>query len=449
MKFRLIALILTSLSLLTPSFAESLINAKSYPSSIETLKEDEYTLKQFLKQSLSKKGYDLINEPFSIEFKPNSIIIRTNTTKGKKFLKVHIKPFGTNEYLGALLLSSYGVPVIHPETIIDTPYIELLIEPFLPHINEDGGILWDLIWRKDKRLWKVLDTMFSEVLTLVKSTLVYEIQPSCNDKLFEGRLKTKAADGTSGRLESFYQNSTLNLANCSISWDALLDKKWIIDGIEYEESLRELIQQAKAILSPIQHRWTAISHGDWHEMNVYTSKKLSFPHFLFLDCEVSGRNEVIGDSIIYLTYNSIFGDYLSPKYFPKQFDPWTASMDKAQSRFPLKKRNITASITKTHVVLDGVGNFGTSSVRKRIANIFVNKYFTPLQDACKKAPPYFDNQEARIKSCLFMRLLAVYNISEIDSNDQAKIFGLLFKSIGTHEKQSSTSTCLQRFLDSL
>ena len=59
--------------------------------------------------------------------------------------------------------------------------------------------------------------------------------------------------------------------------------------------------------------------------------------------------------------------------------------------------------------------------------------------------------ENALRANLLLRLLGVYNISKMDPLDQTKIFGLLYKSIGTSDNNATkdTSTILSRFLNAL
>lgn len=314
-------------------------------------------------------------------------------------------------------------------------------------------MLCDRIWcaaeMDDEQLWTILDKMFGMVFNLTRDSLEYSIKQVRNDKLYFDRLKTKQADGISGRMELFYELSLFQLFDVTISWEELLSKNWIIDGISYKETLSELITNAKETLSNERLRWIGICHGDWHDMNICTSNDLEGTNFAFLDCEFAGENDVVGDAMVYLIYTSIQGDYLSPKYYPEQFTHWKTTQIEAQKYAAWKKRNLRVALVGNSIILDGVENFGTSPMRVKISRKFVETYFFPLVEYCQQKLNGEESLESRLKATLLMRLLAVYNISLMEPLDQAKVLGLLFKSIATPINNQPYQTTLSRFLEAL
>lgn len=66
--------------------------------SLTSLKGCKDELKQLVISMLAEQGYELINETFVVQNKPALLIIIVDTNKGKKFLKLHQKTGGWNEY---------------------------------------------------------------------------------------------------------------------------------------------------------------------------------------------------------------------------------------------------------------------------------------------------------------------------------------------------------------
>lgn len=408
---------------------------------------------------LSQKEIKISDNNSVIEYKPALIILIVNTNQGKKFLKLHNKGLGSQEYNGALFLDNY-LPVITPESLIVSEGLELIVTPYYETIQCDGGMFFDHInlmdesdFRSSEIFWKLFHNMLSQVLHMTSASLEFCSKPVLNDRLYFDRLKNKKEHQQDGRLETFYNNSSIHLPGLQLPWNELLDKKWIINGVIYKESIRDLIIQAKSILNPSKPRFIGICHGDWHDMNIHTPpfSDCLEKELVFLDCELSGENEVIGDAMVYLVYNIIQGDYLTPKYHPIQFLEHQRALKVAIDNFPRKIQPIKAILVNDYVCLEGLGAFGTIKNRKTIANKFVYNYFNPLIDKCFETIPELESKyiEQTLKSCLLMRLLAVYNLSQMEPLDQAKILGFLIKVIGTPMDDHAETKVLEKILQNI
>jgi hypothetical protein len=167
--------------------------------------------------------------------------------------------------------------------------------------------------------------------------------------------------------------------------------------------------------------------------------------FHFVDCEYSGLNDVIGDAIVYLIYNSVLMAYLTPKYYSEQFKD-IPGFDISQKNFIHAKCEVKVSMYDQILYLEGIINFGISNVRKEITKLFINNYFDPLiKQATQKFRLSFYEIEEKIKGCILLRLLGVYNISLMEPIDQAKILGLIFKTLATPVKPLNSVPVLTRF----
>lgn len=418
--------------------------------SIKELRNQYQLVKEILNTALNNTEYKITTDDLKIQFKPSTIIIIADTAIGKKFLKLHDRNNGKREFAGAMLMSKY-IPTIKPECLISQGDYEIIVQPYIENIN--NKILFNVIEKLDSTFQNslsLIETMFKQMFNLVSQNLDYSITSTKNDHLYINRLRTQEQDQESGRIESFYKNNKLNLAGLEIFWENLLNKKFIIDGISYQETLGDILKNAIQHLDPKKSRIISICHGDWHEMNIFVESLEDSPYFCLLDCEYSGINDVIGDAIVYLIYNSVLTAYLGPKYFPEQFYN-ISGLELTQKRFEQKIRNINATLyNQETIILNGINNFGTSYIRKEISKLFIKNYLNPIiEKAQQKFDLNFNDIEKKIRACIILRLLGVYNISLMEPMDQAKIIGLLFKVIGTPIRSTNKISILTRLEESI
>ena len=400
--------------------------------SIKELKGKPLVVKTLIKSMLADKNYYLVGNAIEIQERPILIIAVTDTVLGKKFLKLHDKGNGQREYNGGILISKY-LPTIKSECVICRDGLELLVQPYIEQIEHK--ILFNMVENVDSASHVVLsyiDSVIDHIASVVHKTLEYTVKPVVNDHLYSNRLKTQEKDQESGRIESFYKNNKLNLAGLEVGWEELLHKHIIIDGIAYQETLHELLQAARSSLDPKSPRLIAITHGDFQEMNVCTSTVAGKnPAFYLLDCEYSGTNDVLGDAVVFLMYSSVLTAYLGPKYYAEQFLNIPGLLS-ARKNIERMKRSIYATLDGDTITVHGVDNFGTSALRKKIVSRFIRFYLHPLLKRAKQEFAIDERiLEEKMKACIILRLLGVYNISLMDSMDQAKVLSLLFKVVAT------------------
>ncbi len=400
--------------------------------SIKELKEKPEILTEVITTLLTEHGYSVTNNVMEIYNKSSLIIIVADTSAGKKFLKLHENGGGIREHNGGEFISQY-LPTIASECVICKNNLELVVQPHIEAAGERSlfNFLENPSTREDESL-SFVATIINDIAALAHRTLEYTIKPAVNDYLYNHRLKTKEKDGESGRVESFYAQKKLNLAGVEIEWEELLAKKFIIDGVEYQETLHDLLALAKKYVDPKRPRLMAISHGDFQEMNMYledvTSKN---PAFHFIDCEYSGVNDVIGDAVLSIIHLAVLTAYLRPKYHPTLFRD-IPGLKEVQKHFDSMKRQIAVSNKEEFIMFDGINRFGTSGRRKKIVNLLINSYLDPLLQSTKKQFPIDDIEiENKIKSHIIMRLIGVDNVGLMEPMDQAKVLCLLFKAVAT------------------
>lgn len=406
----------------------------------QELKNNQSDLIEYVTKVLEQHHYHLTNPILSAECNGCNIVVATE--QGRKFLKVHKPGNGLLEYNNALHFACYH-PVIKPEDLIQTDSIDLVIQPYIEEIDQ-GHILFDVIYNSSV-VPNVIVSMTDSILSIACKTACVAQQRVSNDSFYYDRLCTQERDNCSGRIETFYTNTTACISNLSVKWETLLDVKWIIDGIHYQETLRMLLQHAYDVLNPMNKRIVGICHGDWHDLNIYYN-----PHnddFYFIDCEYSGYNDLIADAVIYLA-NAIHADYITPKYYQELFSKRRVKICNTPPLIQ-KKREIIAFIYGNIIELRGVGTFGTSTIRKQIVSLFIREYLKPLSRFMQEKFGFSEHIiDEKIKSCILLRLVSVFNIVKLDPMDQAKILGFIMKVLSTPLNDTNVSI-LQRFEEAL
>ncbi|MBN8828014.1 MAG: hypothetical protein J0H68_04845 [Sphingobacteriia bacterium] len=441
------------------------INANSSPSAIfhfsndssfKQIQQDEITVRNLIYAMLKRAGYTYSKNNYKVIFKQRGISAIITTNKGKKFIKLVEKEAGKNEFFNGSRASHY-LPVIQSEALVLSDDISLLVQPYIEEIKKDKGVLIDVIAEiennenKKESYYPLFKKIFEQMYGLTTKTLHYKIAKAKNDEFYFHRVQTQKLDNVEGRLESFYTMSKVKLDNEIINWHKLVKKKWVIDGVAYKETLEDLILKAHNNLNPANKRLIALSHGDWHEMNIITdildNNKLNF---YYIDLETFGENSILGDSVIYLVYNSILADYINPKYYSNYLNKRNKAINFAMKTFSNKEIHPAVIVSEKYVYMDNVNKFGTNKVRKEIANLHIKLY---LEKVIKLAEAKYglsirNEIEEYLKSCFLLRLLGVYNLTEMEPNDQVKLLGLIYKVIGTTENNKNIPFT-ERFLDAI
>lgn len=263
----------------------------------------------------------------------------------------------------------------------------------------------------------IFDTIFK------KSILTLDVKKEAggNDTFFYYRMMKN------GRFEKFYLNNEFNLNGVKINLKTIRNSKFRINGILYKETFGELITNSINFCSPSIYRPMWISHGDLVETNIYMKNNHEIG---FFDMETFGLNWAISDYIIPLVGMSIMFDYTIPMY--SQSSLYDAdlliknALDNAHKEIVYTEYNETKEI----ISIDNFISIGTQKIRNKLVNEFCNNLISPFVEKINrsKMPVYLEEQ---IKACFFLRFFAVHNIQKWNPNDQARLFCILFLTIGT------------------
>lgn len=421
-------------------------------------------LTSLISDMLMQAGYKHKCAEIKIDASQTHKIVILETSKGKKFIKIHTRGGGLNEYLGTCAFKDQNlevpqISIIPTETLIISQNVELVIQPLIPTACLEGGLLFDTICRmefepkpEDVELIKLI---FSDSLQLSKSTMQFSsFEPARNDDLFFDRLKTQKQDRVSGRIEHIYSGKKFKLQKNEILWEKLKTLHWTIDGVAYKETLEELLSQARAELDPSKPRLLGISHGDWHENNIIVQGVNpnigDVSPYAYIDLERSGLNDIVEDAALFLTHLTFYADYINPKYSPNLFKNNVIAAKSLEKSSVIKKREFSVSCHDSLIDMQGIDAFGTQKSRINIAKLFFNYYYKPLVEwAVLKYNIKSETFDNHFRYAILLRLIGGREITKWEPDDQMRVIGLIYQSLATPINEVNFKAFLDRFIDAL
>ncbi|MDY6805817.1 MAG: phosphotransferase [Cyanobacteriota bacterium] len=232
----------------------------------------------------------------------------------KLFFKTHIEPQSIiHEYYNSSILAEAGYPVIQPifsstewgkQLLIykyfDAPSLFNVARDIETNKRDDEERIIALQEKADEQLREIyFDTVKSLTSQEHKSVPVHQ--------LFFHRL-------TGGRLREFYEGKEILLPGSSLQFEELAGMKWRINGLEYQDTINELIQRAIALLNPelATDLASIVGHGDAHNGNVFVDEDKE--ELIYFDPAFAGRHSPFLDLTKPLFHN-VFAIWM---YFPKE-----------------------------------------------------------------------------------------------------------------------------------
>lgn len=277
------------------------------------------------RDAANRKLLDFINAnlPFKVakvEVRPLAVSLNsingfiTKEDGEKLFFKTHIEPQSIiHEYYNSSILAEAGYPVIKPifsstewgkQLLIykyfDAPSLFNVAREIETNKRDDEERIIALQEKADEQLREIY---FNTVRSLTpeehKSVPVHQ--------LFFHRL-------TGGRLREFYQGKEILLPGNSLQFEELAGMKWRINGLEYQDTINELIQRAIALLNPEigGDIPSIVGHGDAHNGNVFVDEDKE--ELIYFDPAFAGRHSPFLDLTKPLFHN-VFAIWM---YFPKE-----------------------------------------------------------------------------------------------------------------------------------
>ena len=206
-------------------------------------------------------------------------------------------------------------------------------------------------------------------------------------QLFHHRLVTPGDAGRlGGRYAQFYQDRRIPVGGEEIPWEDFANLRWIVNGVGYRHTLRELFGQSFRLLDPraLARQPVLVSHGDAHNANVWARRGVDGRLTLELfDPAFAGRTipALLGE--VKATFHNIFAHPL-----------WLYTPDLAARAYRVLAERQADRIVVTH-------DWRLSDLRQRFLELKLERYWRPLLHRLKEMPALPDDWEAMLRSALF------------------------------------------------
>lgn len=269
-------------------------------------------LKKFIIANLDFQVETVQIRPLAVSL--NSLNGYITTADGTKyFFKTHVEPQSIiNEYYNSTILAEAGYPVIQPihsstewgkqlliYEFFETPSMFNVIRDLEMGRRTDADRVISIQEQADEKLWEIY-------LATLQPLPKVEHAKSPIHQLFYHRL-------TGGRFANFYQGTDLFLPGGKINYNSLASLQWNINGIQYQHTLGELVQQAIALLEPSRSDGAAIvGHGDAHNGNLFID--VEGGSMVYFDPAFAGRHSPLLDLAKPLFHN-VFAIWM---YYPRE-----------------------------------------------------------------------------------------------------------------------------------
>jgi hypothetical protein len=266
-------------------------------------------LKDFLNANLPLQVATATIRPLAVSL--NSINGFLTTEDGEKlFFKTHIEPQSiVQEYYNSSILAEAGYAVIQPIFSSTEWGKQLLVYKYFDSPSL-FNVMRDLETDKRQDSQRII-TIQQQADGQLREIYFRSLQPLAGEEhakapihqLFYHRL-------TGGRLTSFYQGKVLSLPGRQIEFEQLAAMKWVVNGVEFADTLDDLIQKATQQLHPHRDTPSIVGHGDAHNGNVFIDE--NHDRLIYFDPAFAGRHSPLLDLAKPLFHN-VFAIWM---YFP-------------------------------------------------------------------------------------------------------------------------------------
>lgn len=285
-----------------------------------------------------------------------------------------------------------------------------------PHLSLDAGLLLDEISYVDlsgdtARLDACLTAVLGRYRQVISHTLRRATLAETIGKLYGDR----AAPG--GRLDRYYQSGRpwRLTYDISISPSLFARLTLAVNRREHVIDFTRLMTWLRSRLAPGSPVWAAVTHGDPTDFNVGWSPA-DGP--VWFDYDTGGLNALPGEFACFLLYQRLHGAWLTPRYNKAAFRDHPSALAPAALAPPsvhVSHRRHLLRIDYQHT---------PSPARRRVLRSYLTGIIEPaaahlgINDLMDWLRPY-----------LVMRILAVYNLADLEPSDTALSLGLLTEAL--------------------
>ncbi len=309
------------------------------------------------------------------QYSLNSLNGFFDTPDGAFFFKFHQEEGEeamSGEYYRADILARAGLPVDQPVHISTLPGEQILVyrRRTDPRFSDVLRAL-DLADDPARRAAAVAaEAELSTRVTQVYADTLHPITPEQAQaepihRLFFERLIDPASGAyPGGRLKSFYVGHTFEFPGVTLNWDQFADARWIINGVPYRSTIRELFDEAYIRLNSarLADAGGVVAHGDAHNANVWYA---AGPSLAFFDPAFAGEHVPALLAEVKTTFHNIIAHPL-----------WLYDPDEAAQRF-----RATASYASGVLHIDT--DWDLTPVRRDLLRVKAEKAWRPLLQMLK------------------------------------------------------------------
>jgi hypothetical protein len=291
------------------------------------------------------------------------------------------------EYYNAQLLADAGYPVVQPVFQSSQPGKQFLMYK----VVEDQSV-FDIAWeveqgqRSDFAFLETAqnqedDKLLGRYLATLGKISAAENSRAPIHQLFYHRL-------VGGRLANFYHGQ-FNLGRETLTTDHLFGLRWVINGIEYTQSLQEIIAAAISALDPEVATAAVIGHGDAHNGNVFFSA--STGNLTYFDPAFAGRHHPLLD-LTKPMFHNVFASWM---YHPLVIND---------------RVNVAYQIRADKIIVDH--NYTLHPVRSMFLESKVQRVLTPLLYELNAKNDLIANWQTLLRAALFCCPFLTMNLAD-------------------------------------
>ncbi len=206
----------------------------------------------------------------------------------------------SGEYYRADILARAGLPVDRPVHMSVLPGEQILVY----RRRKDrrlSDVLRALDLKDDPALRRIAADAESRLSDRVMDVYRQTLHPIAADeaanepinRLFFERLIDPATGAyPGGRLKSFYVDQSFAFPGATLTWPDFADARFVINGVAYSETIRQLFDGAHARLKPslLADVGGVVAHGDAHNANVWFVEQGNSADLSFFDPAFAGDN---------------------------------------------------------------------------------------------------------------------------------------------------------------
>lgn len=361
----------------------------------------EHLLLNFVRASFGLEAERVELRPLAVSL--NSFNGFLTLRGGKRlFFKTHTEADNViGEYYHAATLAQAGYPVIQPVFSSTEAGKQFLIYEVIEHPSV-FDVSWEIETGRDDTLAALSTAQHAAddaLLEIYLQTLALQTAEQAAEapvhQLFYHRL-------AGGRLERFYgplpdqdaPNEThIRLPIGEIALRDVRRWRWVINGMEYDESLDDIIRRAMKLLAPAVTGPSIIGHGDAHNGNLFFVHEGSAAQLLYFDPAFAGQHHPLLD--------------LTKPLFHNVFAMWMY--------FPHEKAAITcidARLSDDRLIVEH--DYKLHPVREMFLESKVSRVLIPILARLKSRGELREDWRAYLKAALFCCPLLTMNLADAD-----------------------------------